>query len=80
MYIDWDLNLIKSEISKISWAESDSRATGWETWRCKQDLYRILWHVEEKLKQCSTYTNEEEFLKEHEREITWKVLTNEIRN
>lgn len=82
MTINWDLNLLISEISKISYAESDPNATGFETWRCKQDLYRILWHIEEKLNQCSNYTGEEEFLKDRQREITWKVLTNEtkIRN
>lgn len=80
MLIDWSVNSVKNEINKIAFAEKDPYATGWETWRCKKDLYEILWYVEEKLKGCSTYSPEKEFLKKHEQEIAWKVLTNEIRN
>ena len=82
MLINWSVDYVKNEINKIAFAENDPRATGFETWRCKKDLYEILWHVEEKLKGCSTYSPEEEFLKERARKQTWKVLTDEtkIRN
>ena len=39
MIKDWSVNDIKNEISKISWAESDSRMDGFVTWGCKQELY-----------------------------------------
>jgi len=70
----WSVNDIKNEISKISWAESDPRLDGFNTWGCKKDLYEILWFVEDKLRQCSTYAFEEEFLNEHEKKETWRIL------
>jgi hypothetical protein len=74
MIKDWSVRDIKNEISKISWAESDSRMDGFVTWGCKQDLYEILWFVEDKLRRCSTYTEEEEFLKQHEKTETWRII------
>ena len=74
MIKDWSVNDIKNEISKISWAESDSRMDGFVTWGCKQELYEILWYVEEKLRKCSTYAGEDDFLKEHDKEMTWRIL------
>ena len=29
----------------------------------QKDLYKILWYAEDKLKECSTYTDEEKFVK-----------------
>jgi hypothetical protein len=74
MIKDWSVRDIKNEISKISWAESNPRMDGFVTWGCKQDLYEILWFVEEKLRRCSTYTGEEDFLQEHEKKQTWRIL------
>ena len=74
MIKDWSLKDIKTEISKISWAESDPRQDGFVTWGCKQELYEILWYVEEKLRKCSTYAGEDDFLKEHDKEMTWRIL------
>jgi hypothetical protein len=47
---------------------------GFVTWGCKQDLYEILWFVEDKLRRCSTYAGEEDFLQEHEKKQTWRRL------
>ena len=74
MIKDWNVNDIKAQINKIAWAESEPRMDGYVTWSCKQDLYEILWHVEDKLRKCSTYANEDEFLKEHEKKETWRIL------
>ena len=77
MIINWSVEDIKNQINSISFNESDPRLTGWETWRCKQDLYEILWHVQDKLKRCSTYTDEKEFVENHEANKILKVLKNE---
>ena len=74
MIKDWSLKDIKTEISKISWAESDPRMDGFVTWGCKQELYEILWYVEEKLRKCSNYAGEDDFLKEHDKKMTWRIL------
>ena len=48
---------------------------GFNTWRCKQDLYDILFYVQEQLDQCGTYsTIEEEYLKKHDQELLLRAL------
>jgi hypothetical protein len=48
---------------------------GFVTWGCKQDLYQILWFVENKLRNCSTYAGEEEFVEQHNKKETWRILS-----
>jgi hypothetical protein len=64
MIIDWSKSDIKQEISRITWAATDPRMDGFVTWGCKQDLYELLWFVQEQLNKCSTYAGEEEFVKQ----------------
>lgn len=72
--IDWSLNELKEGVNKIGHAESDSRMDGFVTWRCKQDLYQLLWHVEDTLDKCSTYADEEEFVRKREKQKTFETL------
>jgi hypothetical protein len=78
MIKDWDVPKICSEISKIAWAESDPRMDGFVTWGCKQDLYQLKWFIESKLAKCSTYAGEEEYITEHEKNLTFKRIKGEI--
>ena len=80
MTIDWNVDDIKREIDKIAWAEGDNYSDGWSTWKCKQDLYDILWYVEEKLSKCSTYADEEEYVKNHQFQVMWDILKDEKKN
>ena len=74
MIKNWNTQNIKSEISKISYAESNSGMTGFVTWDCKKDLYEILWHIEDCLERCSTYCDEDEFLKSREQQKLLRAL------
>ena len=74
MIIDWSLSDLKEGVSKIGLAESDPRMDGFVTWGCKQDLYQLLWHVEDTLDKCSTYADEDIFVREREKEKTFKAL------
>ena len=74
MIIDWSLEKVKEEVDKINFAESDTRMDGFTTWGCKKDLYEILWYVEEALDKCGTYSNEQDFIEEHEKELMWDIL------
>jgi len=74
MIIDWDVEAIILELNKIKQAEGDAFETGWNTVKCKEDLYRILWHTEDLLDKCSTYTGEEELLRKREISKTFKAL------
>jgi hypothetical protein len=74
MIIDWSVEKVKKEVDKITFAEGDPRMDGFTTWGCKQDLYEILWYVEEALKECGTYSNEDDYIKEHQTDEMWDIL------
>ena len=74
MIKNWNLQNIKSEISKIAYAESNTGLTGFVTWAYKKELYEALWHIEDCLEQCTTYSEEEEFLKSREQQKLLKAL------
>ncbi len=74
MIIDWSLSDLKQGVNKISYAESDPRMDGFVTWGCKQDLYQLLWHVEDTLDKCSTYAGEDEFVRDREKQKTFEAL------
>lgn len=74
MIIDWSVDDIINEVDKIKRAEGDAFETGYNTVKCKQDLYTILWHVQDCLEKCSTYYGEDEWIKQHEANKTLERL------
>ena len=77
MIVDWSLSDIKSNVDKIAFAERDNRMDGFVTWKCKQELYEVLWYVEDKLSKCSTYAGEDEFVNAREFQKMWDILKGE---
>ena len=74
MIKDWNKATICTDIKKITWAGTDPRQDGYVTWGCKQDLYEILWFVEDELEKFGTYTGEDEFVKKREYNKILKAL------
>jgi hypothetical protein len=74
MIINWDADQVISECQKMYHGATDPYVTGWNNWPCKQDLYRVKFAVDEMLKNTSTFTGEEEWLLEQEKEKMWKIL------
>jgi hypothetical protein len=74
MIIDWDLKKVKSQVDKIVFAATDPKMDGFNTWGCKKDLYEILWYVEDSLDKCSSYADEDEFVKRREQKKLLKAL------
>ena len=71
----WNVNNICSEISKITFAATDPRMDGFNTWGCKRELYEILFYVQCELDKCSTYGDmEQEYLKKHDQELILRAL------
>jgi len=62
MIIDWSVTDIKNEIRKITRAATDPRMDGYNTWGYKQDLYRLLWEVQDALSVCDAYVDEDKFV------------------
>ena len=74
MIKDWSVQKIRQEIAKIRFAENDPRMDGFVTWGCKKDLYEMLWYIEDELDKCSTYADEDDFLKRREQSILLRTL------
>ena len=71
---DWNKTDICSSIQRITFACTDPRQDGYVGWGCKKELYEILWFVEDELAKCSTYVDEEEFVKRREQNKLLKIL------
>lgn len=74
MMKNWSMGEIESQLKRIHWACSDPRMDGFVTWGCKQDLYRIKFLVEELLEKCPTYSIEDQWLEEREKQKVWETL------
>ena len=75
MIRNWSKQTICTEISKITFAATDPKMDGFNTWGCKRDLYDILFYVQTQLDQCSTYGDiEDEYLKKHDQELILRAL------
>ena len=71
----WNIKSICSDISQITFAATDPRMDGFNTWGCKRDLYEILFYVQQELDKCSTYSHvEEDYLKKHDQELLLRAL------
>jgi hypothetical protein len=75
---NWNAGDIISELQKIYFATTDPRMDGYTTWACKQDLYRVQFALERMLKNCPTYSLEDEWLEEQrlerEKQQVWRTL------
>lgn len=74
MIKNWNLTEIENQLQRIYYACSDPRMDGFVTWGCKQDLYRIKFLVEELLEKCPTYSIEDQWLEEREKQKVWETL------
>jgi hypothetical protein len=74
MITNWSVDEIKQQIQNISFAESDPYMDGFNTWKCKKDLYELLWYIEQRLQTCSTYAGEDQFVKEYQMDQMIDIL------
>ena len=78
MIRNWNAGEIISNLQKIYFATTDPRMDGYTTWACKQDLYRVQFALDRMLKNCPTYSPEDEWLEEQqldrEKEQVWRTL------
>jgi len=79
MIIDWNVDRIINECRKMYAGANDPYVTGWNNWPCKQDLYRVKFAVDAMLAETSTFSGEEEWLGEQEKEKVVRILKNEQR-
>lgn len=75
---NWDVATVAQQINTMAYECSSPYNDGYVAWGVKQDLYRIKWLVEDALKRCSTFSPEEEWLKEQEQKKIIKILKDDI--
>lgn len=63
------INDVLWEIQKLGNKATDPNMTGWVNWPAKQDLYKIYWAVKKQLNRCSTFVDEDEWIREHEEDV-----------
>jgi hypothetical protein len=74
---DWDMNAIQHGIWMMRAECTNPRNDGFVTWGTKQELYRLKWLIDESLDACSTYVDEQEWLKEQEQQKVIRILKDE---
>jgi hypothetical protein len=74
----WNVEEIYRQINSAYFNCSDSRLDGYSTWGIKQDLWKIKWHLDEIIKKCPTFSPEEEWIREQEKNKVIKILKDDI--
>lgn len=70
----WNKNKIMTDLRQAYYICSDPKQDGFTTWPIKQELYEIKWMLDDLIKNCPTYSLEEDFLKEHEQNVLVNTL------
>lgn len=69
-----DYNTIHHSLYMAGVELNSPRNDGFTQWAIKQDLYRIKWLLDAILEESPTFVDEEEFVREHEKEVVWRTL------
>ena len=75
---NWDVANVAQQINTMVYEMNSGRTDGFVGWGIKQDLYRIKWLAEDALKRSSTFSGEEEWLREQEQKKIIKILKDDI--
>lgn len=72
----YQLNLLEvsRQINSAAAECSSSYTDGFLGWGYKQDLYRIKWILEDALKRCPSFSGEDEWVKEQEKQRLMDIL------
>ena len=71
---DWDMNAISHQIWTMRHEATTPYNDGWVAFGVKQELYQLKWQIDQALAACSTFTGEDEWLREQEQERIIKIL------
>jgi hypothetical protein len=71
----WSVENITNQLRACEFAMQDPRMTGYVTWECKKDIFKIKFVLDEILDNSPTYIGEEAWLNEQAKEKTWKIIS-----
>jgi hypothetical protein len=70
-----DYNSVNHQIYMAGVELSSAYNDGFTQWEIKKDLYKLKWLLDSIIKSSPTFTEEEQFISEHEKKIVWRTLT-----
>ena len=74
----WDLPDIYSQVRAMSTEINSHYNDGFTAFYTKQELYQIKWFIDDTLKNCVSFSNEAEWLKEENKKRIVKILKDEM--
>jgi hypothetical protein len=69
-----DYNSVHHQIYIAGVELCSPRNDGLTTFEIKKDLHKLKWLIDEIMKDSPTFEGEDEFIKEHEQKVMWKIL------
>lgn len=69
-----DYNTVQHNIYMAGVELCNDRNDGYTQWEIKQDLYRLKWLIDNILEKSATFTEEEQFLRDHDKHVVWQAL------
>lgn len=74
---NWNFSEIKNSIHRAYYVCSDTREDGYTTWPIKQDLYQLKWFLDDIIRKCPKYGDEDQWLTEKEKDRIINILKSE---
>jgi hypothetical protein len=71
---NWDIGSIVYQIHAVRSACTNSYSDRLASFRAKQDLYQIKWIIDEALKECPSFAEEDAWLKDQEKKKERKKI------
>lgn len=75
----YSIDEIIRQVRSIGYECYNPRNDGFIAWGCKQDLYQIYFALDEILKKCPTFVDEQEYLNQHSKKQMWNTLQKEAK-
>ena len=69
-----DMTLIAGQINSAVYEVNSGYNDGFVGWGYKQDLYRLKWLLDDAIKRCNTFSPEDEWLREQEKQKVIRIL------
>lgn len=69
-----DINSVKHQIYMSGVELCSPYNDGFTAWKIKQDLYYLKWLIDDIMRHSPTFTDEDEFVKDHEKRIVFREL------
>ena len=74
----YDVSSVSADINRMAHECTSPYNDGFVAWGIKQDLYRLKWILDDAIRRCPTFVNENEWLREQEQKKLIKYLSQDV--